>query len=395
MKSRKAAGRGATSRTTVIATGIAAALGGTMLATMAVIGISPSAAGISTGSVHPDTAQLRASSRAGEAAAANEAEPAGPSFHAASLDRRRLTLASAGLGGLHPLDAARFMLASVLPSAARDDYRFLPTEVMRDDPEGFHPVLLARAAPSLDPQRFAGALPVKPSPRTGMSVFEELAVGELAAADLALMMPAPQDAAVPDQRPDSVQTASTPVDKAPANMSSPAAPQTELAYAAPDNPRDNNNGIFGGFQNLFKRAWGLPGPGSGIAVYDIKNAVVYMPNGQRLEAHSGLGRMKDKPRYAHVRMKGPTPPNVYDLRMREARFHGVEAVRLLPTDHDKMSGRAGILAHTYMLRGTNGSNGCVSFRHYDKFLAAFKRGEVKQMIVVPDITQLPTYMASL
>lgn len=81
--------------------------------------------------------------------------------------------------------------------------------------------------------------------------------------------------------------------------------------------------------------------------------------------------------------------------MREARFHGVEAVRLLPTDHGKMRGRDGMLAHTYMLPGTNGSNGCVSFKHYDKFLAAFKRGEVKKMIVVPDMSHLPVYMASL
>ena len=75
--------------------------------------------------------------------------------------------------------------------------------------------------------------------------------------------------------------------------------------------------------------------------------------------------------------------------MREARFHGVEAIRMLPTDRDAMNGRDGILAHTYMLRGTNGSNGCLVFKHYDRFLSAFKAGKVNKIIVVPDLSHLP------
>jgi hypothetical protein len=121
----------------------------------------------------------------------------------------------------------------------------------------------------------------------------------------------------------------------------------------------------------------------GVAVYDITAGIVHMPNGEKLEAHSGLGAYMDDVRYVHVKMRGPTPPGTYRLTMRESLFHGVEAIRLTPTDGKKPFGRDGLLAHTYMLRKPGESNGCVSFRDYARFLAAFKRGEVKQMVVVP------------
>ncbi len=133
----------------------------------------------------------------------------------------------------------------------------------------------------------------------------------------------------------------------------------------------------------------LPTPGSGYAIYDIKGKTVYMPNGERLEAHSGLGDMFDDPRHVSKRMRGPTPPNVYNLTPREALFHGVEALRMKPVDSDKMYGRDGILAHTYLLGPRGDSNGCVSFKNYDKFLAAYKRGEITQLIVVADLANAP------
>ena len=52
------------------------------------------------------------------------------------------------------------------------------------------------------------------------------------------------------------------------------------------------------------------------AIYDIKARTVTMPNGERLEAHSGLGDRLDDPRFVHERMKGATPPHVYDLSLR-------------------------------------------------------------------------------
>jgi hypothetical protein len=121
----------------------------------------------------------------------------------------------------------------------------------------------------------------------------------------------------------------------------------------------------------------------GVAIYDITAGVVHMPSGEKLEAHSGLGAFMDDTRYVHVKMRGPTPPGTYKLTMRESLFHGVEAIRLTPVDGKKPFGRDGLLAHTYMLRKPGESNGCVSFRDYARFLAAFKRGEVRQMVVVP------------
>ena len=129
------------------------------------------------------------------------------------------------------------------------------------------------------------------------------------------------------------------------------------------------------------------------AIYDITAKIVHMPNGEKLEAHSGLGAMMDDPRYIHVRGRGPTPPNVYNLRMREALFHGVAAIRMLPENEKQMFGRDGILTHSY-LRGPNGqSAGCVSFRDYPKFLRAFQRGEVTRIIVVPSLAKSPTFAA--
>ena len=123
--------------------------------------------------------------------------------------------------------------------------------------------------------------------------------------------------------------------------------------------------------------------GNRVAVYDISAATVYMPNGERLEAHSGLGVMRDNPSYVKQKNRGPTPPHTYNLHMREALFHGVEAIRLTPIDGNNRYNRDGLLAHTYMLRNRGDSNGCVVFRDYARFLRAFKRGEVKQLVVVP------------
>jgi hypothetical protein len=136
-------------------------------------------------------------------------------------------------------------------------------------------------------------------------------------------------------------------------------------------------------------------PESRIAIYDIAAHTVYMPNGDRLEAHSGLGERLDNPRYVNVRMKGPTPPNVYKLSMRERIFHGVRAIRLTPIDESKMFGRDGMLAHTYMLRNRGHSNGCVVFSNYPAFLAAFQRGEVDRLVVVDHLDKPPRVNAKI
>lgn len=142
-----------------------------------------------------------------------------------------------------------------------------------------------------------------------------------------------------------------------------------------------------------------PGPvfgrNDGVAVYDISAATVYMPNGERLEAHSGLGPMVDNPRYVDRRNVGPTPPGTYDLQALGGLFYGVEALRMVPTSGVNTFGRDGFLTHSYMLRGRPAqSNGCVVFPNYARFLEAYKRGHVKRLVVVPSLKQAPLRMAS-
>ena len=138
-----------------------------------------------------------------------------------------------------------------------------------------------------------------------------------------------------------------------------------------------------------------PSAGGGTAVYDIAAHTVYMPNGERLEAHSGLGSNLDDPRSFSQKNRGVIPPQTYALQPREQLFHGVAALRLNPVGEGDMYGRVGMLAHTYM-RGPRGdSNGCVSFKDYHKFLAAYQRGEVSHLIVVAHGGALPSGVASV
>jgi hypothetical protein len=144
-----------------------------------------------------------------------------------------------------------------------------------------------------------------------------------------------------------------------------------LAYAATD-----DTGLSAG------RRIAAAGYDQSTAVYDISRHTVYMPDGTQLEAHSGLGNLLDDPRHADEKMRGVTPPNVYDLELREAPFHGVHALRMIPEDERRTFGRSGILAHTFMLGPNGDSNGCVSFRNYDAFLQAYLKHEVKKLAVV-------------
>jgi len=138
----------------------------------------------------------------------------------------------------------------------------------------------------------------------------------------------------------------------------------------------------------------LAGDDGRTAIYDITAHTVYLPSGRRLEAHSGLGSFMDNPRHAHARMRGPTPPNIYNLAFRERIFHGVRAIRLNPVDERRMHGRDGILAHTYMLGGNGQSNGCIAFRNYPEFLDAFSKGEVARLAVVERLESPPGKLAS-
>jgi hypothetical protein len=181
-----------------------------------------------------------------------------------------------------------------------------------------------------------------------------------------------------------------------------AAPRVAAAESAQDKAQEKP----GFFKSMFEKLFGKPAPttlayaatdDAGLsatsrsiggrydrytAVYDISAHTVYMPDGTRLEAHSGLGNRLDDPRFADERMHGVTPPNIYDLELRESPFHGVRALRMIPEDGTKTFGRSGILAHTYMLGPNGDSNGCVSFKNYDAFLQAYLDQKIKRLAVV-------------
>lgn len=127
------------------------------------------------------------------------------------------------------------------------------------------------------------------------------------------------------------------------------------------------------------------GYGSSTAVYDISARAVYLPNGMRLEAHSGLGKLRDDPEHVSVVNLGATPPATYELKPRERLFHGVRALRMLPIDGTSTLGRDGLLTHPYMLGPNGDSNGCVSIRDYDSFLKAFDDGQFNRLVVVPSL----------
>ena len=131
---------------------------------------------------------------------------------------------------------------------------------------------------------------------------------------------------------------------------------------------------------------GQPPYDRSTAVYDISAKMVYLPDGTKLEAHSGLGSELDDPSSAKVRMRGVTPPHIYELKPRETLFHGVPALRLNPIGgEDAIYGRSGLLAHTYMLGPNGDSNGCVSFKDYYAFLDAYKNKGIRKLAVLARI----------
>src|ERR1700731_2461768 len=154
-----------------------------------------------------------------------------------------------------------------------------------------------------------------------------------------------------------------------------------LAYASADasitgSIAQNQNPVLGGSAPYDRST----------AVYDISAHTVYLPDGTKLEAHSGLGNKLDDPRSARIRMEGVTPPHLYELKPREALFHGVPALRLNPVGGEEaIYGRSGLLAHSFMLGPNGDSNGCVSFRDYNAFLNAYRNQGIRRLAVVARI----------
>jgi len=184
-------------------------------------------------------------------------------------------------------------------------------------------------------------------------------------------------------------------------------PQADLAAQiassqafADANPRVDNRNFFEKFRDKIRLASLTPDSGlfgrgpdlaalgydSQTAVYDISAKAVYLPSGVALEAHSGMGSLKDDPDHVHEPNVGATPPAVYDLKLREKPFHGVRALRMTPAEGTSALGRVGLLTHSYLLGAGGDSNGCVSIKFYDRFIKAYDNGEFNRLVVVPSLT---------
>jgi hypothetical protein len=222
---------------------------------------------------------------------------------------------------------------------------------------------VAAATPAPQPERQVAALAPTPAPRpvkTGASVRD------MAQRAKAIVMAA----AAPPEKPSIFERLFGKLQSSTAS----------LAYASAD--ADSTSSLGSPSQNIAQSGT-VPLYDRQTAVYDISAHMVYLPDGTKLEAHSGLGSELDNPRSANVRMRGVTPPHLYDLKPRESLFHGVAALRLNPVGGEEaIFGRAGLLAHTYMLGPNGDSNGCVSFKDYNAFLQAYRNGEVRRLAVV-------------
>ncbi|HLX16952.1 MAG TPA: tlde1 domain-containing protein [Bradyrhizobium sp.] len=311
--------------------------------------------------------------------------------------------------------------APVLGQLSSVALRWMPsaenTRIARLEPP---PTIAAPATAPVEPslsfdERFAAASPqgVAPASQAATSKLAEAPKSQPEPAKLA-EAPKPMEAAKPKEAP-RLQVAAVP----------PAPHQTESQPAKP--PAGSFNDLAqrakaavmsiasNEKQTIFEKLWGKqPSQGSllsyasadasitgslgstqnpalrgsapydrSTAVYDISAHTVYLPDGTKLEAHSGLGAKLDDPGSAKIHMRGVTPPHVYELKPREALFHGVPALRLNPIGgEDSIYGRSGLLAHSYMLGPNGDSNGCVSFKDYNAFLNAYRNQGIKRLAVV-------------
>jgi hypothetical protein len=237
---------------------------------------------------------------------------------------------------------------------------------------GFLVTLTSRPAPA--PKTAAAALPAleaappllaaAPANAPDQTIESEESLARLEPPPIQIG-PSPQDnpeTAAPRDSSPLVELQPSPNAAAPPAVLAPVPPPRPLAFPPPAGPTTSYDQT--------------------TAIYDISAHTVYLPDGMRLEAHSGLGDKIDDPRFVDERDHGATPPGVYQLTLRESLFHGVQALRLNPIGGGFTFNRVGLLAHPYMLGPNGDSNGCVSFRTYDVFLRAFQSGEVKRLAVV-------------
>lgn len=311
-----------------------------------------------------------------------------PAEHHAALAGRILRMSVPMPAASHRMDAPDATLAA----------RFAPIPSALEDEIAEAAAVEAADSNPVTEDAEPGDLRAVPLPRAAEAAREEaLGDGDIAA----LVVP------LPSLRPDTGDADDA--DDAPANplVARPsAAPQRDkvpvLAYARPDagalaTPEPEVQPAVRPVPSAPSApVRSAPRVERGTAIYDISAATVYLPSGERLEAHSGLGAMRDNTRFVTQKNRGPTPPHTYDLTLRESLFHGVQALRLNPVGGERnVYNRVGLLAHTYMLGPRGDSNGCVSFKDYKRFLAAYQRGEIRRLVVVEKLDASATPKPSL
>ena len=179
----------------------------------------------------------------------------------------------------------------------------------------------------------------------------------------------------------------------------PVVAEPQLASLPPQPNQQTKPGDSSIFDKLFgdpdRAAKAVLAANPNTALYDIAKRAVYLPDGVKLEAHSGYGQYMDDLESMHRKDVGVTPPNVYAVSFREKPFHGVRALRMKPVGSGNMYGRDGILAHSFLLGEEGASNGCISVRDYDKFLQAYEDGKFNQIIVLRNANEpVPSQVAN-
>jgi hypothetical protein len=298
---------------------------------------------------------------------------------------------AATVASLAPLPPERPVVAAAAPATTGPETVPLPPVIERPAVTPPSPAVADAGSVPLPPRRPAGlAVIAQPTPPTIAAPTPIAARATTREAQRVAALPdataTPAPLATPAPQTTSTQTGVTTV---------PVKPAQQDSRAVTPPPQDNR----GFFQRLFggmsqSAASTVASAGGRTAIYDIEAHTVYLPNGEKLEAHSGLGNRFDDPRYVSEKMRGATPPHLYDLELRRDLFHGVAALRMNPVGDGNMFGRNGILAHTYMLGPRGDSNGCVSFKDYARFLKAYQNGEITRIAVVPRLSDASYSVAS-
>jgi hypothetical protein len=273
-----------------------------------------------------------------------------------------------------------------------------PPPLRRDDPSVYGSLVASfpespppAAEDTLGASRSLGALEAAP-PAAPVASVPPAAAASAPAAPNAPLPPKREVASIgdsaplPPARPAEFAALESPPPAATDKALGPSRSLGPLAYAAPDTTTlatpaaPPKTSIFSIFSPQPARPAGYD---DHTAVYDISARALYMPDGTKIEAHSGLGDYMDDPNHVNEHLRGATPPDLYDLQPRESLFHGVAAIRLVPVGGEEaVYGRAGLLAHPFMMGDNGDSNGCVSIKDYDAFLKAFQDGKITRLAVV-------------